>query len=148
MTVAQRFAQVFGAVYVLVGIAGFLPPLLLGSLPAGVAGPFAGLLLGLFAVNWFHSLAHLLIGAAGLASYRSRAAARSYALALGVAYAGLFVLGLIFGLNFLGGLMPLNGADHVLHILTALVAFGAYLASRGQEGEEGAVRARRTPSAR
>ncbi|MDP9486649.1 MAG: DUF4383 domain-containing protein [Actinomycetota bacterium] len=67
---------------------GFVPPLLLGSLPAGVVGPLAGLLLGLFAVNWFHSLAHLLIGAAGLATYRSHTAAKSYALALGIAYAG------------------------------------------------------------
>ena len=144
MTIAQRFAQVFGAVYLLVGIIGFVRPLLLGTLPAGVVGPLAGLLLGLFAVNWFHSLAHLLIGAAGLAAYRNHAAAKSYALALGMAYAGLFVFGLIFGLGFLGGLFPLNGADHVLHVLTALVAFGPYFASRGQEGLD----VRSTPSAR
>ncbi len=60
MPIVQRFAQVFGAVYVLVGVAGFIPPLLIGSVP-GVMGPFAGLLLALFAVNWFHSLAHLAI---------------------------------------------------------------------------------------
>jgi hypothetical protein len=125
-----------------IGIDG--PPLLLGSLPAGIVGPLAGLLLGVFAVNRFHSLARLPIGAAGLAVYRGHAASRAYALALGVAYAGLFVLGLIFGLGFLGGLMPLNGADHVLHILTALVASGAYLASRGQDTPN----ARRPPSKR
>ena len=70
MPIVQRFAQVFGAVYVLVGVAGFMPPLLIGSVP-GVLEPFAGLLLALFAVNWFHSLAHLLIGAVGVAVYRS-----------------------------------------------------------------------------
>jgi hypothetical protein len=37
---------------------------------------------------------------------------------------------LIFGLRFLGGLLPLNGWDHALHLLTALIAFGAYFASR------------------
>jgi hypothetical protein len=133
MTIAQRFAQVVGAFYLLVGIVGFIPPLLLGSLPAaGVVGPFAGLLLGLFAVNWFHSLAHLSIGAAGLAAHRDRGASLSYALALGIAFAGLFVLGSIFGLHFLGGLMPLNGWDDVLHILTALIALGVYFASRGR----------------
>ena len=130
MSWAQRFAQVFGAVYLLVGITGFIPPLLLGSLPPEVIGPFAGYQLGLFAVNWFHSLAHLAIGAAGLAVYRNDSASRAYALAVGIAYAGLFLLGLIFGLNFLGGLMPLNGPDHILHLLTALVALGAYFASR------------------
>ena len=132
MTIAQRFAQVVGAFYLLVGIVGFIPPLLLGSPPAEVMGPFAGLLLGLFAVNWFHSLAHLLIGAAGLAVHRNRGASLSYALALGITFAGLFVLGLIYGLNFLGGLMPLNGWDDVLHILTVLIAFGVYFAFRGR----------------
>jgi len=120
----------FGIVYVLVGIAGFIPPLLFGNLPPVVVGPLAGLMLGLFAVNWFHSLAHLAIGVAGLAVYRSRPASEGYALALGVAYGGLFVFGLIWSLSFLGGLMPLNGWDHVLHIATVLVAFGAYFASR------------------
>ncbi len=62
MPLVQRFAQVFGIVYVLVGVAGFILPLLLGETAAEVMGPFAGLLLGLFAVNWFHSVAHLAIG--------------------------------------------------------------------------------------
>ena len=111
------------------GIIGFIPPLLIGSVP-GAIGPFAGFLIALFAVNWFHSLAHLLIGAAGLASYRNANSASAYALALGVAYTLLFVVGLIWGIRFLGGLLPLNGWDHILHLLTALVAFGAYFGSR------------------
>lgn len=59
--------------------------------------------------------------------YRNHVAAKSYALAIGIAYdAGPFAFGLIFGPNFLGGLLPLDGADRVLHILTAtLLAFGA-----------------------
>ena len=129
MSLAQRFAQVFGAVYVLVGILGFIPPLLIGTVP-GAIGPFAGLLLALFAVNWLHSLAHILIGAGGLATYRNPAAASTYALVIGVVYALLFVVGLIWGIRFLGGLLPLNGLDQVLHLLTALIAFGAYYASR------------------
>src|SRR5215208_6311474 len=121
MTLAQRFAQIFGAIYLLVGIIGFIPPLLIGSVPGAIA---------LFAVNWFHSLAHLLIGAAGLASYRNANSASAYALALGVAYTLLFVVGLIWGIRFLGGLLALNGWNHILHLLTALVAFGAYFGSR------------------
>ncbi len=130
MTLAQRFAQAFGAVYVLVGVLGFIPPLLIGSVP-GTLGPFAGLLIGLFAVNWFHSVAHLAIGAAGLATYRNYTAARTYALVIGAAYLVLFLLGIFVGpVATLGGLLPLNGWDDALHILTALVAFGAYFASR------------------
>ena len=37
MPIVHRFAQVFGAVYVLVGIVGFIPPLLIGDVP-GVLG--------------------------------------------------------------------------------------------------------------
>ena len=130
MTLAQRFAQVFGGIYLLVGILGFIPPLLIFGLPAG--GPFAGYLIGLFVVNWLHNLAHILIGVGGLATYRDPATANIYALVVGVAYVVLFILGIIFGLRFLGGLLPLNGWDHALHLLTALIAFGAYFASRGE----------------
>ncbi len=113
----------------LVGILGFIPPLLVAR---AVDSTFTGLLLGLFAVSWLHSAAHLLIGVAGLATYRSLASAKAYALTIGVVYAALFVLGLIFGVAFLGGLLPLNSWDNILHLLTALVALGAYFASPGR----------------
>jgi len=137
MTLVQRFAQVFGAIYLVVGVAGFIPPLLAAKQPDS---SFMGLLLGLFFVNALHSATHLLIGVVGLATYRNLDAAKAYALVIGVAYAALFVLGLIFGIRFLGGLLPLNGWDHVLHLLTALVAFGAYFASRGTAGPAAASR--------
>lgn len=144
MPIVQRFAQVFGAVYVLVGVAGFIPPLLIGNVP-GVTGPFAGLLLALFAVNWLHSLAHLAIGAVGLALYRNYSASKAYALALGVAYAGLFLLGILSGsVATLGGLLPLNGLDDVLHIATSLVAFAAYFTARVPESERGAAQEARS----
>jgi hypothetical protein len=140
--IVQRFAQVFGAVYVLVGVAGFIPPLLIGSAP-GVLEPFAGLLLALFAVNWFHSLAHLAIGAVGVAVYRSYSGSKAYALALGVAYAALFVLGVLTAdVATLGGLLPLNGLDDVLHIGTSLAAFGAYFTARLPESEGSAAQPR------
>ena len=56
MPLVQRFAQVFGAIYLLVGIMGFIPPLLTGKTPDS---SFMGLLVGLFYVNWLHSLTHV-----------------------------------------------------------------------------------------
>ena len=52
MSLAQRFAQIFGAIYLLVGILGFVPvvPLLVPA-ELGVIGPLEGFQLGLFAVN-------------------------------------------------------------------------------------------------
>lgn len=133
MTLAQRFAQIFGLVYLLVGILGFIPvPPILDS-PGAIQGllapfqPFNGLLLGLFAVNWLHNIAHIAIGAAGLAAYRSPAGARSYAIGVGVLYLLLFVIGLVLPTVF--GLLPLNGADNVLHIVSGIVALAIGLAS-------------------
>lgn len=144
MPLVQRFAQVFGIVYLLVGVLGFVLPLMTGPMPA-TWGPFSEYLFGLFAVNWLHSLAHLLIGAVGIAVYRSLSGSRGYALALGAIYALLFLVGILtggVGLGRQGGLLPLNGWDNVLHILTALAAFGAYFVSRED------VDVRRAPSAR
>jgi hypothetical protein len=131
VSIAQRFAQVFGGIYLLVGIAGFIPPLLMGRAEAAgtLTGSFMGLLFGLFAVSWLHSLAHAVIGIAGLAVYRSPTGARTYALALGIVYALIFVLGLITGNTTFGGLLPLNLWDNILHIGTSLLAFGAFFAS-------------------
>ena len=113
MTVARAFALGFGAVYVLVGILGFIPGITQDADPHDK-------LLGLFAINWFHNLAHLLIGVAGLAASRQHDMSRLYAQAVGVAYAGLFVIGLFTG-DFLD-ILPLNGLDNILHLLSAIVA--------------------------
>ena len=114
----------------LVGILGLLPFLL--TPPAMPWGPLSGYLLGLFAVNWLHSLAHVAIGVAGLATFRNPAAASTYALVIGIAYILLFVLGLFGGpVGPLPRILPLNTLDNILHLLTALIAFGAYYASRG-----------------
>ncbi len=140
LSLVQRFAQVFGAAYLLVGLAGFIPLLLLGGLPPGVLGPFDGLQLGVFAVNWFHSVTHALIGVVGLAVYRSFSGSRSYVLALGVAYMALFLLGVLTrDVSTLGGLLPLNGADDILHLLTSLGAFVVYLTARLPENERRVV---------
>ena len=137
MPLVQRFAQVFGIIYLLVGVLGFVLPLVLTPMPAAW-GPFSDYLFGLFAVNWLHSLAHLLIGVVGIAVYRSFSGSRAYSFALGVAYAALFLVGILtggVGLGARGGLLPLNGWDNVLHLLTALAAFGAFFSARQLENE-------------
>ncbi|MCU1412188.1 MAG: hypothetical protein JWR04_2895 [Rhodoglobus sp.] len=107
---------VFGAVYVLIGFLGF-------TVTSGVSffATEGGLLLGVFEVNIFHNVAHLLIGAAlliaGLSSVR---AAKTVNAVVGAAYlvlglAGLFLVGT--ALNILA----LNVADNVLHFASAAV---------------------------
>jgi hypothetical protein len=145
MTLAQRFAQIFGVIYLLIGILGFIPvpPILVN--PGTIQGllapfePFNGFLIGLFAVNWLHNVAHIAIGAAGLAAYRSAAGARSYSIGVGVLYLLLFVIGLILPLVF--GLLPLNGWDNALHLISGAVALAIGLASPTTERGTAAGRA-------
>ena len=135
MPFIRLLALVLGVVYLIVGIGGFIPGLTdMRDLPT-VSGPSEGNELGIFAVNWFHNVAHILIGLAGLAAYRSYTASRTYALIVGLSYAALAVLGFVTGrVGTLGGLLPLNSADDILHIATAAVLLFAYFAA-GSRGE-------------
>lgn len=120
----RYFALVAGVVYVLAGVAGFVP----AFVTAPPAGPDLavetgyGRLFGLFPINVLHNLVHLAIGVWGLAAYGSWSAARTFARSLAVIYGVLAVMGFIPGLNTMFGLAPLFGHDIWLHAGTALVA--------------------------
>ncbi|TFZ04958.1 DUF4383 domain-containing protein [Ramlibacter rhizophilus] len=125
MTGTRRFALIYGILFLVIGIAGFIPGLVAPHThPAVAVQSWMGLLLGLFAVNILHNLAHVLFGVWGLAASGSEGAARGYAKATAIIYAVLMVLGLIaaFNLNTLFGLVPLYGNDIWLHALLAAVA--------------------------
>ncbi len=124
----RLLATVFGAVYVLIGILGF-------TVTSGV-GFFStegGLLLGIFEVNIFHNVAHIVIGAALLiAGLSNVSAARTVNSVVGAAYlvlglAGLFLVGT--ALNILA----INVADNVLHFASAALLLAVGLgADRGR----------------
>ena len=129
----RTFALILGIVFLLVGIAGFIPGFTVhevpttGAAPGATAAPPAveatyGYLLGLFPVNALHNLFHLAWGIYGVLAYRTFAMAKGYARATAVVYAVLVVLGLIPGLNTLFGLLPLYGHDVWLHALIAIAA--------------------------
>jgi hypothetical protein len=133
----RYFALAYGVVFLLVGIAGFIPGLVRPPHP-GVdvtVDEGFGRLFGLFPVNWLHNLVHLAFGVWGVIAYRSFSAARLYAQSVAVIYAVLTVMGLIPGLNTLFGLVPLYGHDVWLHALLAIVA--AYFGFAPVERVEG-----------
>jgi hypothetical protein len=108
-------AAAFGAIYTLVGIAGFF-----------VADNFIGQegssLLG-FQVNHLHNIVHLVIGLALLAASKTLTSARSANLAIGITYVVLGVLGpFITGTE--ANIIALNTADHWLHIASGLLLAG------------------------
>ena len=124
MTTAQRLSQVFGIVFLIVGLAGFV--VTGGNMDANHLT--APKLLGMFPVNALHNVVHLLFGVWGLAAYRSFAASRSYARIGGVAYLLLAVLGFVVPEFF--GIMPIGGNDIWLHLLLGAVLAGVGFSTR------------------
>lgn len=104
-TPTQMFALVFGAVYVLVGLIGFV------NQPV----------LGIFEVNALHNIVHLLIGGALLAGSTRHDTAKTVSLAVGVAYLLVAVLGFV-ATDFLDDLIRINQADNFLHLVSGAVA--------------------------
>lgn len=123
---AKLVVSVLGAVFVLIGILGFIEPLTPDDK-----------VLGLFAVNGLHNVIHLLSGVVALIAASSEATARLYGKVFGVVYALVTVLGfLMVGDGSILGLIPINQADNVLHIFLTVVllyvGFGTEGESRGR----------------
>jgi len=135
----QRFALIYGIVFLLVGIAGFIPGVTSAhSHPDVRVTSGLGLLLGLFPVNTLHNLVHLLFGGWGLAAARSDGAAVLYAKAVAVIYALLTIMGLISAakLHTTFGLIPLYGNDIWLHaVLAAGAAYFGFMHRPDTAGE-------------
>ena len=132
-TLAQKLAFLFGAVFLLVGILGFIPGITVNYDQLKFAGEESDAeLLGLFQVSILHNIAHMLFGVGILAAKRHRSAVQ-YLLAAGLLYVVLFVYGLIAsekgGENFL----PTNNGDDVLHALLGAALLGAWAAARGAD---------------
>lgn len=118
----RTFAVVFGLVFLLIGIVGFVPGLTAEHINADMRVQSGlGLVLGLFPVNVLHNLVHLTFGVWGLAA-RTDGAAHLYARAVAVIYFVLTLMGLVPGLNTTFGFIPLYGHDVWLHALLAVVA--------------------------
>lgn len=124
MSNAQKFARIFGAVYVLVGILGFIPAV------GGSTSQTGNDLLGIFGINLLHNVVHLAVGAAFLVGSSSDSAARGISIAIGIVYLLVAVLGFM-RLEFMVDLLAINTADNILHIATAVFALYFGLAGRG-----------------
>lgn len=118
MSLARTVALVLGVVYVIVGVLGFIPDLVTGAAPENM--PSAdGNLLGIFPVNAVHNVVHLVIGAALLYGATGTAAAILVSRVVGIVYIVVGLLGIPFPNGF--DLLPLGGADILLHLATGAV---------------------------
>jgi hypothetical protein len=107
-----NISKLFGAVLLVVGILGFVP-----------AFTPDGHLLGIFHVNAFHNMVHVLSGVAALAAgFTGYKYSKLYFQVFGVVYALVAVLGVFYGNDPILGLIAHNYADLFLHIAIATTA--------------------------
>ena len=132
-TPIQLAALIVGAVFLLVGLLGFVPGITTNFDTIQFASHDSGaLLLGIFQVSILHNLVHLLFGVWGVAASRTAAASRSFLLVGGVLYLVLFIYGLLVPMDSSANFVPMNNADDVLHILLAIgmIGLGVLLSRR------------------
>jgi hypothetical protein len=111
MNLARIYAIVFGVVYTLVGVAGFV-------VAPGLATGF----LVSFPVNALHNAVHLMVGVIGIVAFVSNRSVE-YARLMAVLFLALTVAG--FAPQPLLGVLPLGGSDILLHAATALLGAAA-----------------------
>ncbi len=115
-SLVQVFSGVVGAVFLLVGILGFVPGITSNFGDLELLGRDShGELLGIFQVSVLHNIVHLLF-AVGILAAKNRATAAAFLIGGGVVYLVVWAYGSLIdlsgGLNFL----PFNTADNFLHL--------------------------------
>ncbi|WP_406634148.1 DUF4383 domain-containing protein [Pseudarthrobacter quantipunctorum] len=132
-TTIQTAALAVGAVFLLVGILGFIPGITTNYETLGFAGHESeALLLGIFQVSILHNIVHLLFGVAGIAMARSAAQSRNYLIGGGAVYLVLWIYGLLIGKDTAANFVPVNTADDWLHFVLGVAMIGLGVAlSRG-----------------
>ena len=114
----QKGAALVGIVFLVVGVAGFIP---------GVTTSYSELkfashqseaqLFGIFQVSVLHNLVHLLFGVAGLVMARTPLAARNFLLYGGIVYFLFFFYGVVIEYQSTANFVPFDDSDNVLHFL-------------------------------
>jgi hypothetical protein len=132
----RTLAMGFGAAFLLIGVAGFVPGLTRGLDGLAAAGTATNAkLLGVFEVSVLHNAIHLAF-AAGLIAATSAAASRAY-LATGAAfYTALALAGVFVDDGDRLNVIPSNGPSDVSHVLFAVAFAAAYVVARRERAAE------------
>ncbi len=116
-TTVQKLAAVFGVVFIIIAIVGFIAPGGMAMQPTDPAT--AAKVFGMFPVNLAHNIVHLLFGIWGLAASRSWAGSKQFFIVVGVLYALLTIVGFLSPTGY--GFVPLGASDIGLHCVLAIV---------------------------
>jgi hypothetical protein len=113
---SQWLALIVGLAFVGAGLIGFV----ITGFDEFVGRDTDKTLLGL-EINPLHNIVHLVIGAAGLALWKTRSTARTYGWLLAIGYGATFVYGLFAVDERDINILSLNDADNWFHLASALV---------------------------
>jgi hypothetical protein len=121
----RLFALFIGLVYVLFGIAGFIPGLRTAPPPTAphmdVTGSY-GYLFGTFPVNWVANTLHIVVGFIGIIMGARLVLARYYCQFLFLLMGALTFMGFLPTLDTVWGIMPLWSSQTWFHAGTAIAA--------------------------
>lgn len=129
-TPLQWASLLVGALFLVVGILGFIPGITTNFGEMAFAGHDSNaMLFGIFQVSVLHNLVHLAFGVAGVAMASRIASARLFLVGGGVIYLLLWLYGLVINKETGANFVPLNTADDWLHFLlgVGMIALGLIL---------------------
>lgn len=118
---AKTIGMLFGWIYTIVGIAGFIPAL------GGSFSMTGSTLLGVAPVNVLHNIVHLIIGIAGLTMSRTEEGAGTFCKTFGIILLLIGIIGFIQPNLF--GILPIGGGDIWIHLITGAILAVAGFAS-------------------
>lgn len=128
-------AYVVAAVFLLVGILGFIPGVTTNYDTMRFAGHESNaMLLGVFDVSILHNIVHLLFGVVGVIMARTLTGARGFLIGGGIVYGLLWIYGLIIDKDSAANFVPMNMADDWLHFALAVLMIGLGLVLGGVAG--------------
>lgn len=108
MTAVRFLAYLFGLIFLIVGVLGFMPDF----------NP-NGLLLGMFAVNDLHNIFHIVTGVIALVLAMDTIYSRTFFRIFGVIYIILGAVGFVMP-NMM--IMVMNTPDNILHLVLGVVS--------------------------
>jgi hypothetical protein len=122
----QVVALASGALFLLVGLLGFVPGVTTNYSALTFAGHESDAqLLGIFNVSILHNLVHLLFGVAGVLAARTVRDSRLFLLGGGAVYLLLTVYGAVIDHSSDANFVPIDTADNWLHLFLGLGMIGA-----------------------
>lgn len=127
----QKAALAVGAVFLIVGILGFIPGITTNYDQLTIAGyDSQAMLMGVFQVSILHNTVHLIFGIFGIALARTPNASKHFLLWGGAIYLALWLYGLITDHDTAANFVPVNNADNWLHLVlgAGMIALALLLA--------------------